>query len=85
MAQTCRNIHQLLKWKELHSTLHGVCTQVLCNLTAVLKDSAAKGRQPRPPLLHLYPMRNSTSKEDGSGHLQTMPTKEPTSLQHPPR
>jgi hypothetical protein len=50
---------------------------MLHDLTAVLKASTAKGEQPRPRLLHLHPLRNSVRKYDGSGNLQTTPTKEP--------
>jgi hypothetical protein len=38
MAETRRNLHQLL-----YSALCGVYTEVLHDLTAVLKESAAKG------------------------------------------
>jgi hypothetical protein len=30
-----------------------------------------KGKLPRPQLLHLHPLRNSVSKEDESGNIQT--------------
>jgi hypothetical protein len=43
MAVTRRNLHQLLKGKQLYSALPGVYTELLHDLTAVLKDSAAKG------------------------------------------
>jgi hypothetical protein len=41
-VDTKRNLHQLLKGKQLYSALHGVYTEVLYDLMAVLKDSAAK-------------------------------------------
>jgi hypothetical protein len=44
MADTRRNLHQLLKGKQLHSALHGVYTEVLHDLTAVLKGSDVKGQ-----------------------------------------
>jgi hypothetical protein len=43
MADTRRTLHQLLKGKQLYSSLCGVCTEVLHDLTAVLKKSAARG------------------------------------------
>jgi hypothetical protein len=43
MTETRRNPHQLLKGKHLYSTLYGVYTEMLPDLTAVLKDSSAKG------------------------------------------
>jgi hypothetical protein len=43
MADTRRNLHQLLKGKQLNSALYGVNTEVLHDLTAVLKESAATG------------------------------------------
>jgi hypothetical protein len=43
MAETRWNVHQFLKGKQLYSTLYGVYTEVLHDLTAVLKGGAAKG------------------------------------------
>jgi hypothetical protein len=43
MADTRRNLHQLLKGKQLYSALYGVYTEVLYDLTAVLKESAGEG------------------------------------------
>jgi hypothetical protein len=43
MGETRRNLHQLLKEKQLYSALYGVYTEVLHDLMAVLKESAAKG------------------------------------------
>jgi hypothetical protein len=43
MADTRRNFHLFLKGKQLYSALYGVYTKVLHVLTAVFKDSAAKG------------------------------------------
>jgi hypothetical protein len=42
-VDTRRNLHQFLKGKQLYSALHGVYTEVLHDLTAVLKESVAKG------------------------------------------
>jgi hypothetical protein len=42
MAETRRNLHQILKEKQLYSALYGVYTEVLRELAAVLKESAAK-------------------------------------------
>jgi hypothetical protein len=61
-----RNLHQLLKGKQLYRALYGVYTEPLHDLTAALKESASKGKQPRPQLLHLHPLRISVSKEDES-------------------
>jgi hypothetical protein len=50
------------------------------------RRKAAKGeREPRPPLLHLHPMGNSTSTEDESSNFKTTPTKEPRNQQNPPQ
>jgi hypothetical protein len=43
MADTRRNLHQLLKGKQLNSALYGMYIEVLHDLTAVLKESAAEG------------------------------------------
>jgi hypothetical protein len=43
MAETRRNLHQFLQGKQLYSTLYRVYTEVLHNLTSVLKESTAKG------------------------------------------
>jgi hypothetical protein len=42
MKETRRNLHRLLKRKQLFSALCGVCTEVIHDLTAILKESAAK-------------------------------------------
>jgi hypothetical protein len=42
MVDTGRNVHQLLKGKQLCIALYGVYTEVLQDLMAVLKESAAK-------------------------------------------
>jgi hypothetical protein len=42
MADTKRNLHQLLKGKQLYNALYGVYTEVLHDFMAVLEDSAAK-------------------------------------------
>jgi hypothetical protein len=41
MADIKRNFHQVLKGKKLHSAIYGVHTEVLHDLTAVLKESGA--------------------------------------------
>jgi hypothetical protein len=38
-----RYLHQLLKGKQLYSTLYGAYTDVLHDFTTVLTDNAAKG------------------------------------------
>jgi hypothetical protein len=43
MAETRRNLYQFLNGKQLYSALRGRDTEVLHDLTAVLKGSAAKG------------------------------------------
>jgi hypothetical protein len=40
--ETRRNLHQLLKGKQLYSALYAVYTEVLHDLTAFLKESTAK-------------------------------------------
>jgi hypothetical protein len=49
---TRRNLHQVLKGKQLYSALCGVYTEVLHGLTAVLKEGAAKGKEPRCTSVH---------------------------------
>jgi hypothetical protein len=44
MAETRRNLHQLLKGKKLYSALCSVCTEVQHNFTIVLKETAAERR-----------------------------------------
>jgi hypothetical protein len=66
------------EWNQLYSALYGVYTEVLHDLTAVLKERERKlpnGKQPRPQLLHLRPSTNSVSKEEESENLQTKSTK----------
>jgi hypothetical protein len=79
MVDTRRNLHQLLKGKQLYNALYGVYTEELSS-----KRALPKGKQPRPQLLHLHPSRNSVSEKDESGNVQTTLTKEPRILQHPP-
>jgi hypothetical protein len=43
MADTRINLQQLLRGKQLYRTLHGVYTEALVYLKAVLEQSAAKG------------------------------------------
>jgi hypothetical protein len=43
MAETRRDLHQLLKGEQPHSALYGVYTEVVHDSTAVLKETAAKG------------------------------------------
>jgi hypothetical protein len=63
MVETRRNLHQYLKGKQLYSTLYGVYTEVLHDLTAVLKESAAKGETAK--ITTTEPPSNS-SREDES-------------------
>jgi hypothetical protein len=67
MAETRRAPHQ-------YSTLNGVYTEVLRNLTAVLKGETAKTITTEP-----------TSNEEfcEQGNLQTTPTKEPRNRKYP--
>jgi hypothetical protein len=51
MVDTRRNLYQLLKGKQLYSTLHSVYKEVQHNLTAVLKNNAPKGETAKPQLL----------------------------------
>jgi hypothetical protein len=43
MADTRSNLNELLKGKQLYSTLYTAYSEVLYDLTAVLKESATKG------------------------------------------
>jgi hypothetical protein len=45
MTVTRRNLHRLLKGKKLYSALYEVYTDVLHDLTAILRESVAKGKQ----------------------------------------
>jgi hypothetical protein len=45
MADARRNLHQVLKGKQLYSTLYGVYTEVPQDLTAVTKESASEGER----------------------------------------
>jgi hypothetical protein len=47
MADTTRNLQQLLKGKHLYSALYGVYTEVLHDLTAVVEESAFKEETPK--------------------------------------
>jgi hypothetical protein len=42
MAHTRKNLYQLLKGKQVYSTVYGVYTEVLHNLKAVLKEDTTK-------------------------------------------
>jgi hypothetical protein len=64
MADIRRNIYQLLKGKRLYSALYGVHTEVLHDLTEVLKESAAKKKAAKTKITHIPLSRNSVSKED---------------------
>jgi hypothetical protein len=59
MANTKRNVRQLLKGKQLYSALYGVYTEVLHDLKNALEGNAAKGET---HLLHHRPSRNSVTK-----------------------
>jgi hypothetical protein len=43
VVDTRRNLHQLLKGKQLYNVLYGVYTEMLHNLMAVFRESTAKG------------------------------------------
>jgi hypothetical protein len=43
MSETRSNLHQFLKGKQLYSALYGVYTEVVHDLSAVLKQRAEKG------------------------------------------
>jgi hypothetical protein len=45
VAETTRNLHQLLKGKQLYSALYGVYIEVLHDLTAVLRGRLQKGNR----------------------------------------
>jgi hypothetical protein len=84
MADTRRNLHQLLKGKQLYSALYGVYIEALHNLKPVLKETAAKGETAKTTITAPSSTRNSGNKDE-SRNLHMMPTKEPTNLQHPPQ
>jgi hypothetical protein len=77
MADARRNLHQLLKGKQLYSDLYGVYREVLHDLTVVpiesaTKVEAAKTTVTAPPSSEEFHMQ--------SGSLQKTPTKEPRNL-----
>jgi membrane carboxypeptidase/penicillin-binding protein len=84
MAEIRKKLCQLLKGRQLYSDLYDVYTEVLHDLTAVLKKSVVKGKAANTTLLNFRPMRNSASREDESGYLQTRQTTERSNQQHPP-
>jgi hypothetical protein len=85
VAKSRRDLHQLLTRKQLHSALYGVYTEVIHDLTAVLKESAAIGETAKTTITTPHPKRNSASREDERGNFQTMSTKESRNQHHPPR
>jgi hypothetical protein len=82
MADTMRNLHHLLKGKQLYSTLYGMYRGATLHNSSPQRQCCQ--RENSRQLLHLCPLRNTVSKENESGNPQMMPTKEPRSLQHPP-
>jgi hypothetical protein len=58
MADTKRNLHQLLKGKQLYSALYGVYIEVLHNLMAVLKEGAAKGETAKTRICRVSQSKN---------------------------
>jgi hypothetical protein len=50
MADSRRNLHQFLKGKQLCIVLYGVYTEVLHDLTPVLKESAVKEETVKPTI-----------------------------------
>jgi predicted nucleic acid-binding protein len=79
MANTRRNLHQLVKGKQLYRGLYVVYTEVLHDLTAILKGETAKTTITVPQLIEEF-------REQRRRKLN--PTDEPDirerSLQQPP-
>jgi hypothetical protein len=84
MADTRRNLHQLLRGKQLYRTLYGVHTEVLQDLAAVIKESAAEGEIPKttftaPPSVEEFReqrrrMRKPTDNADKRAQKSTTST-----------
>jgi hypothetical protein len=68
IAETRRNFHQFLKGKQLYSALYGVYTEVLHDLTAVLKENAAREEAAKttitgPPSIEEYREQRSRKRK----------------------
>jgi hypothetical protein len=90
MADTRRNLHQLLKGKQLYSALYGVYTDVLHDLTAVLKESAAKEETAKttitttPSMEEFHEQRRRKRKPKVDAHkMAKKPTSSTTGVKDP--
>jgi hypothetical protein len=80
MTNTRRNIHQLLKRKQLYSALYAVYTVMLHDLMTVLRESAATRETAKitisvPPLIEEFREQRRLKREH-----KDYATKEPSSL-----
>jgi hypothetical protein len=89
MADTSRNLHQLLKGKQQYSALYGVYTEVLYDLTAVLKESAAEGETAKttitaPPSIEDFrEQRRRKRKPTDTNQRSKKPTTSTTKVNDP--
>jgi hypothetical protein len=92
MSDTRRNLHRLLKGKQLYSALYGVYTKALHDLTAVLKQSAAIGETAKttittpPSIEEVREQRRRKRKPTDDADKRVMkPTTSTTRVNPPPR
>jgi hypothetical protein len=84
MAETRRNLHQYLKGKQLYSTLYRVYTEVLHDLPAVLKESAAKGETAKITITEPSSNGEFCKQRKRNRKPPDNSDKESRSQQHPP-
>jgi hypothetical protein len=90
MAVARRNLHQLLKGLQIYSALHGTYTEVLHDLTAVSRESAANGETAKttitaPPSIAEFRERRRRKLEstDDSNQGAKKPTASTTGVNDP--
>jgi hypothetical protein len=85
MADTRRNLHQLLKGKQLYSALYGVYVEVLHDLTSVLKESTAEEKTAKTTITAPPSNEKFHEQRRQTRNLQMTLTKEPRNQQHLPQ
>jgi hypothetical protein len=76
MADTRRNLHQLLKGKQLYSGRYGEYREMLQDVTAVVKESAAEGGRAKTTITAPPSIEEFREQRNKSGNLETTPTEE---------
>jgi hypothetical protein len=91
MAETRRNLHQLVKGKQLYKALYGACAEVLHDLTPVIKDSATKRETAKPtstetPPNEKFPERRRRKRKlsDDADKITKKPATSATEANDPP-